>query len=89
MLKPVAFANAFTAVSAVLYVLCWLLSALAPELLFSFSKAWAHTVNLEAIRTNGTLDMGSALYGMVTWAALTWVTTYAGAYLYNRLARSD
>lgn len=87
MLKPMAFANAFAAVGAAAYVVCWLLSAFAPDLIFTFSRAWAHTINLEAVRTTASMDFGTVLFGLVSWTVFVWVVTYAGAALYNNWAR--
>lgn len=87
MLKPIAFANAFTAVWFVAYIVCWLLSALAPELIYTISKSWMHSLNLDAVRGTATLDLGPALLGAVTFSVFVWVITYAGATLYNRLAK--
>lgn len=84
MLKPYAFANSFATVGLVVYVLCWLLSAVAPDLLFAISKSWIHSLNLEAVKTVASLDLGSALLGAVTFGGFIWLISFAGAYLYNR-----
>lgn len=87
MLNTKAFANAASAVMAVFYIICALLSYIVPDFLFSLGRSWMHTVNLESVRANFTPDLGSLLYGLVTSAVLTWVTTYMTIWLYNRLAK--
>ncbi len=87
MLNSKAFANATTAVMAVFYVVCALLSFVAPDVIFGLAKSWMHTVNLESVKTSFSADLGSLLYGFVSATALTWLTTYATIWLYNRLAK--
>ncbi len=84
-LNAIAFANAFTVVAEVLYVLCRVLSLVVPDLLFSVGKSWFHTFSLESVRTVVTMDLGTFILGGVTFGALAWVTMYASAILYNNL----
>lgn len=88
MLKPVAFANAFTMVAIGLYIGCRVLSVIAPDLLFTVGKSWFHTFNLESVRSVAPMDSNLFLIGGITTAALTWVSAYALAYLYNNFARA-
>lgn len=84
MLNAKAFANAATAVTAVFYVICALLSYVAPDFIFGLAKSWVHTMNLDASKANFVPDLGVAIYGIVTISIITWVTTYALIALYNR-----
>ena len=84
MLNPKAFANAFTATGVGVYVVCRVLSLVAPDFLFGVGKSWFHTFNMDAIRGTVPMDMGTFLYGGVTLAVLIWVTAYVGANLYNK-----
>ena len=86
-LNEMAFANAFTVVGVGLYVLCRVLSLVAPDLLFSVGKSWFHTFSLDSVRTVVTLDIGTFVLGGVTLGVLTWITFYAGAMVYNNLVR--
>lgn len=86
-LNAMAFANAFTAVGVGIYILCRVLSLIVPDLLFSVGKSWFHTFSLDSVRTIVTLDLGTFILGGVTIGALTWITFYAGAMVYNNLAR--
>lgn len=83
MLDAKAFANAVTAVTAVFYFVCAALSFLAPELIFNIGQSWVHTLNIEAVKSVYRPDLLTFLYGLLTIAAVTWVTTYAAIYLYN------
>lgn len=87
MLKPIVFANAFTTIWVVAYVICLVFSALTPELIHNISKSWIHTLNLEAVQVTGSLDLGSSIFGAVTFGVFVWVISYAGAALYNRWSK--
>lgn len=87
MLNAKAFAHAATAVMAVFYVACALLSYVTPDLIFGLAKSWMHTVNLEVVKTTFAPDFGLLLYGFVTATVLTWVTTYGTIWLYNYWAK--
>ena len=86
MLNAKAFAHAVTAVTAVVYVICRLLSVLVPDLLFGLAQAWVHTLSLESMKTSQAVPFGSFVVGLVTLSALAWVVTYATIWLYNRWA---
>ena len=83
MLNATAFANAVTAVTVAVYVICRLLTVLVPDLLFGLAQAWAHTLNLESMKTTQVVPFGPELAGLVVLALLAWVTAYATIRLYN------
>ncbi len=87
MLNAKAFANAATVVMAVFYVVCAVLSYLAPDLIYSISRSWMHTINIESIKSTFTPDMGILVWGLVSLSALTWATTYITIALYNKWAK--
>ena len=87
MLNAKAFAHAATAVTAVFYVVCATLSYLVPDLIFGIGKSWMHTINLESSKATVIPDLITVIWGLVTILIVTWVTTYAVIWLYNRLAR--
>lgn len=87
MLKPTAFANAFTVVGLGVYVVCRALSLVASDLLFSIGTSWFHTFNMDASRATAPFDIGVFLFGAVTFGIFVWVMAYAGAALYNTLAK--
>lgn len=49
--------------------------------------ARVHTLNLESVRSSGAMPLGTAVYGLVSISAITWVTTYVMIGLYNRWAK--
>ena len=51
MIKPIVLANALATVVGAGYILCRLVAAVAPELLFNVGQSWLHTVNLAPLRT--------------------------------------
>jgi len=87
MLKPMAFANAFTVVGLTVYVVCRILSLVVPDLLFNIGTSWFHTFNLNALRATAPMDIGTFLFGAITFGAFVWITAYSGAALYNALAK--
>ncbi|MBI2196371.1 hypothetical protein HYU45_02040 [Candidatus Daviesbacteria bacterium] len=87
MLNAKAFANAAAAVMAVWVVACALLAYIAPGLLFTVAQSWTHTMNLEAVRSTFTPNLGLLLLGLISAVGLTWLTTYGTIVLYNRWAK--
>ena len=87
MLNTKAFANAATVIMAVFYIACALLSYISPNFIFGLANSWIHTLNIEAIRIDVQPNIGTLTYGLVSISLLTWVTTYAMIWLYNRWAK--
>lgn len=87
VIKETPFANAAALIMAVFYALCVLITLLFPDLLIWISKTWAHSLNLEAIKSTEGLNFVDVLLGLVTSTGLTWVSVYYFAVLYNRLAK--
>lgn len=87
MLNAKAFAHAATAVTAVFYIACLLLSSFAPDLIFAISKSWMHSINIESLRTTATISLETVLLGLISISVLTWITTYATIWLYNKWAK--
>lgn len=88
MLKPEAFANSATIVTVAVYLICALLAYIAPNFLFGITKPWFHLINLEVLRADRIASPASILFGLISIAAVTWVTTYVVIELYNRFAKS-
>ena len=87
MLKPIAFANAFTTVAVVVYVVCRVVSLIAPDFLFGIAKSWFHTFSVDSLKGIVPMDFGTFIFGAVMLALLVWITTYAAASLYNRWSK--
>lgn len=83
MLKPVAFANSLTIVSAATYVVCRILTLAWPDLLFNIGQSWFHTLNLSTAKTTLPFEIGSFLFGAITLAVFVWITSYSFAKIYN------
>lgn len=84
MLNAKAFAHAATAVTAIFYIICALLSFIVPDFVVGLAKSWVHTMNVDLVKANFVPDLGGLLYGLITISVVTWVTTYALIALYNR-----
>lgn len=87
MIKTTVLANASATVIGAGYIICRLISAVAPNFLFSIGQSWFHTVNLELVRTTGSMSMGAFIFGLISSIVVAWVTAYAIAELYNRWAK--
>ncbi len=87
MIKPIALANASTVVALGVYVVCRVVSLIAPDLLFSVAQSWFHTFSTESVRSVTPMNIGTFIFGAVTLSILVWVTIYSGATLYNKLAK--
>ena len=86
MIKPTVLANALAVVVGAGYVLCRLISAIAPELLFNVGQGWLHTANLAPLRTTSPMSAGMFVLGLVTSVIVSWVAAYSTADLYRRWA---
>lgn len=87
MLKSKSFANAATLVIVVFYVICALISYVAPDLLIAISSSWIHSLSLESLKTTSLMSIKSLSVGLLTMSVFTWITTYVFAEVYNRFAK--
>ena len=87
MVKPIALANASTVVALGIYVVCRVVSLIAPDFLFSVAQSWFHTFNTESVISVTPMNIGTFILGVVTLAVLVWLTFYSVAILYNKLAK--
>ncbi|OGD87681.1 hypothetical protein A2870_03145 [Candidatus Curtissbacteria bacterium RIFCSPHIGHO2_01_FULL_41_11] len=87
MHKPVALANAATIVGLGIYVACRVLTLVAPGLVFAVGRSWFHAIELESVQSATPIGIGTFLLGAITLSALIWITFYAFAQVYNRLAK--
>jgi uncharacterized protein DUF5676 len=86
MVNSTVLAHAVATVVGVGYILCRLIAAVAPGFLFNVGQSWFHTVNLEPLRTTGSMSTGMFLLGLVTLVVVSWVAAFATAELYRRWA---
>jgi uncharacterized protein DUF5676 len=87
MIKPIVLANAVAVVVGTGYILCRFIAAVAPQFLFNVGQSWLHTVNLEPLRTSGSMSTGMFVVGLVTIMVVSWVVAYTTAELYKLWAR--
>lgn len=89
MIQTTVLANAVATVTGAAYVLCRLIAAVAPNLLFNIGQSWLHTVNLDSVRATRSMPLGVFVLGLVTSILLSWVAAYAVAELYNRWEKNN
>lgn len=87
MVKPIALANASTVVALVIYVVCRVVSLIAPDFLFNIAQSWFHTFSTESVANVAPMNIGTFIFGAITLSVLVWAAAYAGATLYNKLAK--
>lgn len=89
MLNEKAFANAAAAVAAGWYLFCVVIVLVSPNLLFDLFGFISHGVNIEPLRRAepANLTLTGTVLGLALWTAVTWVTFYAGAALYNQFKK--
>lgn len=86
MINSRVLAHAVATVVGVGYALCRLIAAAAPQFLFSVGQSWFHTVNLEPLRTAGSMSIRMFALGLVTSVVVSWIAAFATAELYRRWA---
>ena len=83
MIRPGMLANAVATVVAAGYVLCRLIAAVDPRLLFNGGQSWFHTFDLEPIRATGSIS-AMFILGLVSSVLVSWLGAYATGELYRR-----
>jgi hypothetical protein len=87
MFKVIPFANSVATLTAGIYVVCALLSYVAPDFIFNIGQSWVHSLNIETLRSTATLSLGSVVWGLLSITVLAWVLGYIFAWIYNRWAK--
>ncbi|MBM2826539.1 MAG: hypothetical protein HW403_603 [Dehalococcoidia bacterium] len=85
-LEVVPMANAVTVVALLVYVLCRVLSLVAPEVLATVARSWFHGLAVGTAPWPG-FQGGEFLLGLVTIGIFAWVTTASTAWLYKQWDR--
>lgn len=88
-LNTIAFAHSVALVAAAAYVICAVVSVVAPDLYLWFFQSWLHGLSLEPLRPSGSMfNLGSSLIGLLTLTATAWFGAFAVARLYAVLCRN-
>ncbi len=83
-LSPKGLAYALASVSAILYIICAILIAIAPEATIKFFGSLFHGINIELI-TQKSISFGSAIIGFVEIVVGSLLTGWLFAVFYNKL----
>ncbi len=81
-MKPIAFANALTAVSVIAYLVCAALVYTVPDFVFSITQSWFHGWNLEAVKAASPAPLTSVVFGAISFGVFIWVLSYFFGRLY-------
>lgn len=87
MIKPIVLANTSAVVALGIYILCRILSLVAPDFLFSVAKSWFHAFSIDSVQVASPSSISELILGAVTLAVLVWITFYSGAVLYNKWSK--
>lgn len=87
MLHPKAFAHAVSLALGAGFILCGILAFAMPYAFFAVAASWFHMINLELIRSTEPMNAGTFIVGVVTFVFYVWISAYASAYFYNKLAK--
>jgi hypothetical protein len=82
-LAVVSLASAAAIVAGVAYIVCLVISLVAPDLLLGIFQTWAHSISVTSLQMTPTFQAGPALLGLVTFSGFVWLTTAGTAALYN------
>jgi hypothetical protein len=82
-LAVVSLASAAAIAAAAGYVVCLVISLVAPDLLLAIFQTWAHSISVAPLQTAPTFQPGPALLGLVTFSGFVWLTAAATTWLYN------
>jgi len=86
MLKPVALANALAIVTAIFYLVMWILGVVAPRLFVFVLNAQFLGANVASLYPRKP-DATTFIITLVVISATAWLFGYLWAYIYNRLAK--
>ena len=89
MINRIALANALTAAVMSAYLVCSVVSIIAPTFIMGLAQSWLHTINIELIETTSPVTFGSFLLGFFSLGLLTWVASYFTVTLYNNFAHGE
>lgn len=89
-LKPIVLANTFAILAFFAFAICMIWAMIDKSSFIAFWESWAHGFNLELIATDrlGSFNAKS-VYGLVSFTLSSWITGYALAWLYNRMAKEN
>ena len=87
MVNTQVIAHSVATVVGATFILCRLLVAVAPNLLYTIGNSWFHTLTLDPARASGSMTLGAFVLGLLSSVIVSWLFTCAVAELYNRWAK--
>lgn len=84
-IKEQALANATGALGLIYYLVCYAVAVITPELYKSIAQAWFHMIDLGPAWRSGP---DGFVLGLVSFGAVSWITGWLFAKLYNVFAGS-
>lgn len=84
-LNETAWANTSAILIAIIYIVCAAFIAGAPEFSKSVAESWFHGIDLSSIWTGA--PRGNFVVGLLSAVVASWLTGWAFAWIYNKLAK--
>lgn len=84
-LNVTAWANASAVFMGIVYLVCALLVSTLPDLSRLVAGSWFHGLNIDLIWTGA--PRPNFLLGLISAVALSWISGWVFAWLYNKLAK--
>ncbi|MBI2617768.1 hypothetical protein HYW55_06555 [Candidatus Gottesmanbacteria bacterium] len=79
---------ALAIVSGGYYLLCTLIVSIAPDLYKSVAASWMHGIDAEKVWRQSPSDIGTFVWGFITFTLAAYVTGYIFAFVYNALLKN-
>ena len=87
-LKPITLANTLAIIAFGSFAICMLWAAIDKSSFILFWESWAHGFDLDIIATESVGRFNSkSIFGIVSFAASSWLFGYATAWIYNKLSK--
>lgn len=86
-LNEKALAKSLMVVSVGFYLFCVALFTLMPNFSMGIFQSWFHGVDMNKIRLANMPGVGSVLWGLVTFGAVSYLSGYVFARLYNNFSK--
>ncbi|OGG15366.1 hypothetical protein A3D77_07540 [Candidatus Gottesmanbacteria bacterium RIFCSPHIGHO2_02_FULL_39_11] len=81
-------AHSLAIMAGAYYIVCASLIYIAPDLYKSIAISWAHGADLSQIWRGSPPEIGTMLWGLVTFTVSAWITGYIFAFIYNHLLKN-
>ncbi len=83
-LNETALANTSGVLGAIFFLACYALVITAPDTYKAIAQSWMHGIDLNLVWRPAA---GNFILGIISFTAVSWITGWLFAYLYNKLSK--